>query len=160
MAKMGRPSDYSDALADTICEKLMSGESLRAIARLPTMPDASTLFRWLELHEYFRNQYARARTVQADLKFDELQEIADDGTNDWMTANDPDNPGYKANGEHQQRSRLRVDTLKWRLSKMLPKKYGDKIETTLRTEPGEPVEISASLDPIEAAKLYHKIMGT
>ena len=35
--------------------------------------------------------------------------------------------GYQLNGEHVQRSKLRVDTRKWYLSKILPKKYGDKI---------------------------------
>jgi hypothetical protein len=124
------------------------------------MPDASTIFNWLTQHEYFSSKYARARDIQAELGFDYLQEIGDDGTNDWMTANDPDNPGYKANGENIQRSKLRAETLRWRLEKLKPKKYGPKVETTLRTEPGAPLEISASLDPIEAAKLYHKIMGT
>ena len=155
---MGAPSKYTAALAKLVCEKLMAGESLRAICRLPSMPEAKTLFRWLDKRPAFRQQYARAREIQAELKFDELQEISDDGTNDWMQRNDPDNPGYQANGEYVQRSKLRADTLKWRLSKMLPKKYGDKIETTLRTEPGEPVAITATMTADDAAQAYQQLM--
>lgn len=59
---------------------------------------------------------------------DDVVEISDDGKNDWMQSNDPDNPGYRLNGEHQARSRLRVDTRKWYLSKLAPKRYGDKLE--------------------------------
>ena len=31
-------------------------------------------------------------------------------------------------GEHVQRARLRIDSRKWLMSKMAPKKYGDRIE--------------------------------
>jgi hypothetical protein len=44
--------------------------------------------------------------------------------------------GYELNGEHVQRSRLRIDTRKWHLSKMLPKVYGDKPGDDLRDEDG------------------------
>jgi hypothetical protein len=53
---------------------------------------------------------------------DELLEIADDGSNDWM---EREKGGYELNAEHIQRSRARIDTRKWLLSKMLPKVYGD-----------------------------------
>lgn len=63
---------------------------------------------------------------------DELLEVADDARNDWMERQD-DNGGssWKVNGEHIQRSRLRVDTRKWMLSKALPKVFGDKITQTV-----------------------------
>ncbi len=32
------------------------------------------------------------------------------------------------NGEHVQRSRLRVDSRKWLLSKLKPERYGDKLQ--------------------------------
>ena len=69
--------------------------------------------------------------AQADALAEETLEIADDGKNDWMLDNDPDNPGYKLNGEHVQRSRLRVDARKWFASKVAPKKYGEKVEQTV-----------------------------
>ncbi|EDT6018112.1 DNA packaging protein, partial [Salmonella enterica subsp. enterica] len=61
---------------------------------------------------------------------EELFDIADDGTNDWMEKLDKDGEaiGYQLNGEHVQRSKLRIDTRKWYLSKIMPKKYGDRIQ--------------------------------
>jgi hypothetical protein len=69
----------------------------------------------------FATRYARAQAAKLDLKAETLSEIAHDGRNDWMEQNDPDNPGYKLNGEHVQRSKLRVDTEKWLLSKLAPR---------------------------------------
>jgi hypothetical protein len=92
------------------------------------MPDCATVFRWIRVKEGFREQYTRAKEESADALLEETLDIADDGSNDWMESNDPNNPGYRANGEHVQRSRLRVDTRKWAMSKLKPKKYGDKLD--------------------------------
>jgi len=125
---MGRPSDFTPELALIICERLVEGESLRAICREDGMPSQSMVFRWLETHESFREQYTRARDMQADTFADELTEISDDARNDWMKRNHgEDDPGWVANGEHIQRSRLRIETRKWIASKLKPKKYGDKM---------------------------------
>jgi hypothetical protein len=87
------------------------------------------VFRWLESNDAFREQYARAREAQADTLADEILEISDDGSNDWMQRTGKDQePAWQLNGEHVQRSRLRVDSRKWFASKVAPKKYGDKLE--------------------------------
>ena len=59
-----------------------------------------------------------------------IRDIADDGSNDYMEKLDKDGEviGYSINGENIQRSRLRVDSRKWLASKLLPKKYGDKLD--------------------------------
>jgi hypothetical protein len=124
----GRPSLYSQELAARICEQLASGKSLRTVCKADGMPDMSTVFLWIQRHTEFSHQYARAKEEAADALAEEILDIADDGANDWIETNDPDNPGYKANGEHIQRSRLRVDTRKWYASKLKPKKYGEKID--------------------------------
>lgn len=133
--KPGRPSKYSNTLAETICARIMDGESLRAVCRDEEMPSRMTVLRWVASNEAFRDQYARACEIRADLLFDEMFEIADDATNDYMLqaskdAGDEDGVSLKAgfNSENVQRSRLRIDTRKWALSKMNPKKYGDKIQ--------------------------------
>jgi len=55
---------------------------------------------------------------------DEMREIADDGSNDWMERN-----GHRVvDNEAIKRSELRVKTIQWYLSKMLPRIFGDKIE--------------------------------
>lgn len=104
------------------------------------MPSQSMVFRWLEAHENFREQYARAREMQADVFADELTEISDDARNDWMKRNHgEDDPGWVANGEHIQRSRLRIDTRKWIASKLKPKKYGEKVDMTHAGPDGGPI---------------------
>lgn len=125
----GRPSDYTEELCDRICAELAEGKSLRTVCIPDEMPSTVTVFAWMRKHPEFLNRYARAKEESADALFEETIDIADDGTNDWMTDNDKDNAGYKLNGENIQRSRLRVDTRKWMMSKMRPKKYGDKITT-------------------------------
>lgn len=128
--KRGRPSLYSVEIADAICERLSSGMTLREVCRADDMPDESTVRKWaLRNHEDFFPQYAEAREVGYHAMADELIEIADDGSNDWMERNGSDGQTGDTviNGEHVQRSRLRLDTRKWLLSKALPKVYGDKL---------------------------------
>ena len=91
------------------------------------MPSAPHFLRWVAEDADLAEQYARAMEQRADAVFDDLIEIADDGTNDWMEKHGEDDEGYKLNGEHVQRSKLRVDARKWALARMNPKKYGDKL---------------------------------
>lgn len=121
----GRISDYTQELAAEICARLAEGMTLRQVCRGDGMPTESTVRRWvLEDRHGFSAQYAEARHIGYQSMADELLEIADDGSNDWMERNGE----TVANGEHVQRSRLRLDTRKWLLSKALPKVYGDKLD--------------------------------
>lgn len=129
--KNGRPSKYTKELADAICERLAMGESMRTVCIEETMPAMSTIFKWLRENDQFSEQYARAKQESADAMAEEILDIADNGTNDWETI-ELEN-GYEKeviNHEVLARSRLRVDTRKWLMSKMKPKKYGDKIDMT------------------------------
>jgi hypothetical protein len=127
---MGRPSTFTEELALSICERIAEGQSLRSICRLLDMPAQSTVFKWLTENVKFSEQYAHARVAQAELMADELLDIADDGSNDWMDRYDKEGnvSGRVVDQEAINRSRLRVDTRKWIASKLLPKKYGDKID--------------------------------
>ena len=120
--------EFSEEIADKICERLANAESLRKICLSDDMPSQTTVFRWLADERYasFRERYARAREAQADTLFDECLDIADDGTNDYMSGKDGEDEKY--NGDAVQRSKLRVDTRKWMASKLAPKKYGEKLE--------------------------------
>lgn len=128
--KRGRPSDYTEELAETICLRLAEGESLRSVCRDDDMPSKQAVLRWLARNESFRAQYVRAKEEGAEAIAEELFDIADDGSNDWMEKLDKDGEviGYQLNGEHVQRSKLRIDTRKWYLSKIMPKKYGERIQ--------------------------------
>lgn len=139
---MGRPSDYTPGVANIICGRLAEGESLRAICETEELPDKSTVFRWLSAHQDFRDQYARAREIQAETLVDEILEISDDARNDWMERNGDEGEavGWRLNAEHVQRSRLRVDSRKWFASKVAPKKYGDRIQNEHSGPDGGPIE--------------------
>lgn len=135
---MARPTIFTDDLASEICARIASGESMRSICRDDNMPVMSTVMLWLVdgNHQIFSEQYAKARQIQAETLADELFDIADDGSNDWMAKHGKDDePGYVLNGEHVQRSRLRVDTRKWYLSKVLPK-FADKQSVDLSSTDG------------------------
>lgn len=130
--KIGRPPIWDREIADTILARLADGESLREICRDPDMPSRPTVYGWvLNDTDGFADQYARARELQADSHADEIVDIADDGSNDWMERRREDGSVDEVvNHEHIQRSRLRVDARKWVASKLRPKRYGDKLDVT------------------------------
>lgn len=113
---------FSQETADAICARLAEGESLRSAAKAVGV-GASTVIDWTQAHPEFGEQYARARQIGYQLLADELIEIADDSSGDVVETED----GPRPNSEFTARSRLRLDTRKWMLSKMLPKVYGDKL---------------------------------
>lgn len=121
-----------DEIGKVICERIALGESLNAICKGDDMPDKATVIRWAldksdaENKDAFCNQYARARQIQAELRGDEILDIADDSTGDIKEINGRKIVDY----ENIARSRLKVDTRKWYLSKVLPKVYGDKLALT------------------------------
>ena len=130
--KGGRPTIFTQELADIICKRIAAGESLRRICFEPEMPNADTVFTWLidDKHKRFSENFSRARASQAELMFDEILDIADDGENDYMTITKGDTSYNMEDKEVTNRSKLRVETRKWYLSKVLPKKFGDKMDVT------------------------------
>lgn len=137
---MGRLTKYTDALGEAICARLAAGESLNAICKDEDMPSKAAVLLWVdEDRSGFADQYARARTRGYQLLAEELLEISDDGTNDYVERENKDGSTYQAvDHDHIARSRLRVETRKWLLSKMLPKVYGDK--TTIGGDPDAPIQ--------------------
>ena len=76
------------------------------------------------------DRYARAKELQMDYLAEEIIDISDDGKNDFMSVVRGDEVYEQENKEVTNRSRLRVDTRKWIMAKLAPKKYGDKIDVT------------------------------
>lgn len=111
---MARPSEYTKELGVAICKRIAEGESVRSIVKDENMPSSSSIFNWLldDDKKEFLEHYETARNIQAEVMFEELIEIADQ------------------QDENVMRDRLRVDTRKWYLSKVLPKKFGDKVDLT------------------------------
>lgn len=151
---MGRPSDFTQEIADLICDRIAEGDSLRKICREDGFPNKSTVFRWLGENSKFRDQYARAHEEQADTLFDDIVAIADDSANDYGFKEGEDKDGDGARpvflAENVQRSKLRVEARKWAASKLSPKKYGDFQRTELTGKDGGPISISIA-DQIRSA---------
>ncbi len=85
------------------------------------MPAMSTVFKWMGLHQEFVDRYARATDERTEAQAEEMLDIADDKEGD------------------PKRDRLRVDTRKWLMAKMKPKKYGDKVTTEHTGPEGGPM---------------------
>lgn len=114
-----------------VCGWLRQGYTLRQIGALQNMPAKTTIIQWLGEHEEFQDQYARAREVHAMLMEDEIQEIADDSRNDWIEREGKDGATeVVVNPEVVARARVRIDSRKWLMSKMAPKRYGDRVALT------------------------------
>lgn len=140
--KGGRPTDYNEEVAEEIIGRILDGQGVAEIGRDETMPSERTIFRWLAKYEEFCQRYARAKEISAEVMGEELLDIADNGSNDWMERKDKDgeNIGWQVNGEAIQRSRVRIDTRKWLMGKLKPKKYGDKLGLNVGDADGEPIE--------------------
>jgi hypothetical protein len=109
---------------------MASGESLREVCRTEGLPSESTVREWaLRDQDGFAAKYKTARELQAEAWADEMIEIADDGTNDWMERQSASGVIEQViNHDHIARSRLRVDTRKWIMAKLKPGTYGDKVQ--------------------------------
>jgi hypothetical protein len=107
---MGRPTGYSEAIANQLLEHIAEGESLRSICLDPDMPGLRTVFDWLDDHEDFRIRYARAREIQGDVMDDKILQTANDCTE-----------------ENAHSSKVKISAYQWRAMKLAPKKYGDKV---------------------------------
>lgn len=155
---MGSPQPFSQDAANEICKRLMQGQSLSEVCRDDAMPPRWQVYEWLAENQTFSDSYARAREIGADAIFDEIAQIADDATNDWMKAFGEDSEdggvGYKLNGEHVQRSKLRIDARKWVLARMSPKRYGEKLDLGVSGPNGGPIEtaVTFNLNPVKGRK--------
>jgi len=125
-ANRGRPSYYSSEIAETICGRLVDGESLRAICADPAMPARATVFRWLARNQEFRRSYALARQCHAeDFAFETLA-IVNDSSRDYVKTTGVDGKvTWVFDKENFARQRLRIKARKMILARMAPRKYGN-----------------------------------
>lgn len=116
--------DYTDALAETICDRISAGESLRGICSDSDMPSESGVYGWLARMPDFAEKYARARKHWADAQIEEIIAVS---RSTEMKADD---------------KRVQIDTLKWAMGK-LNGKYSDKLKHVGGDEDDAPIRYSA-----------------
>jgi hypothetical protein len=127
MAELGRPTSYTPEIAAIICQRIALGESLRSICRDEGMPPAPTVCEWaISNRQGFSEQYAQAREIGLDLMAMETIEIADTPQIGEKRKIDADGKVEVTTGDMIEHRRLRVDTRKWYLSKLAPKRYGEQ----------------------------------
>lgn len=124
----GRPSTYTDEMGDKICDLLTQGMSLRKICADPEMPCASAVYVWLDRFPSFAERYTRAREAATEDMLEDILSIADD-------------PALDA-----QEKRVRIDTRKWAMGKLKPKKYGEKQQVEVGNKEGEALKVESSAD--------------
>lgn len=121
-------------MALAICDRLSIGESLSAICRDDGFPAKTSVLRWLSRHESFRTQYRYAKEASQDAVAEEIFDILDE-----MPMSKPDGAMDAAAVAW---AKNRADSRKWYLSKIAPKKYGDKIEQTMTGANGGPIQVA------------------
>lgn len=108
-------------IQQSIVTRVMDGESIRSICSDDGMPSKATVFNWLSSDLEFRQAYLLAKQILAEQFAEEIVEISDDATNDFIDGRN----GRELDQEHVQRSRLRVDSRKWLAARLAPKRWGD-----------------------------------
>jgi hypothetical protein len=126
-----------------ICELIAEqGISLRKALKEVEI-SSQTFYIWIDNDEEKSKQYARASDDRHELIFEDIVIIADDQEADTYL----DKDGVEQiNHNVIQRARLRVDSRKWALSKMNPKKYGDRIEQDITLKQEQPLFLDVPKD--------------
>jgi hypothetical protein len=127
---------YTEEIAEHICDQLASGLSMRKICREPGMPDRRTVERWMESNPDFAAKCARAREIGFDENADQMREEIDAE-------------------EDVSKARLIFDYGKWRLSKLAPKKYGDRATIEGPGPNGEHLHADMSASVLAALRAKH-----
>jgi len=110
--------EFNQEAVDFICEKIANGDSLRKVLRehqaAQNLPGMSTIFKWLDAHESFAKQYARACDERVETFAEEIKDLSDEAV------------GKGAAGVNAKK--LQIETRKWLMGKTKPKKYGDRVQ--------------------------------
>lgn len=139
--------EFSEELADTICALIESGESVHAICKMNGMPNKKSVFRWLAKNPEFQNQYRAAKMAGIEALVDQMMDIARDSSKDFKMVK-----GKKTfDGDHVQRDRLKIDTIKWVATKLVPRLYGDTKQIN--------VDVEHSMKALSDEQLKKKIVS-
>lgn len=139
--KVGRPKKWNLNIETELLSQLAEGVSMVQACKPDHMPCKSLVFQWMRDIPGFMDRYKQAKAECADFFAEQIIEIADDGTNDYMSSmDDGGGTAFKFNGEHVQRSRLRCDSRKWIAARLMPDRYGDRVKNEHSGPDGEPIK--------------------
>ncbi len=133
--KAGRPSIFTPEVAHRIVGGLADGKSLTAICAADDMPGRRTVLDWQERDADFRARCARAREAGADIAFERMVQIE---------------AGVLAGEVEASAGRTVLSSMQWRLSKIAPKRFGDRLQVAGDAE--QPLVAQQQMTPLEAAR--------
>jgi hypothetical protein len=146
---MGRPSEYSQEIADAICERIAEGEPLRVICREDGMPAWRTVYDWLSKREEFSARFTRARDIGFDAIAEEALEIANTPLEGVRIEVGDDGKTKTVSEDMLGHRKLQIETRLKLLAKWAPKKYGDKLDLNH----GGSIRTTADLSDAELAAI-------
>jgi len=140
--KIGRPSIFTDKLADQICTRIALGNSLRKVCLADDMPDITTIIAWCREKPEFSKQYDRACVDRGNHLAEEALEIADQ-TPETEPVRDKAGEviDMKLHSAYVAWQKNRVDARRWFASKMSPKRFGDKVQTEVSGIDGSAIKV-------------------
>ena len=105
---------------------MAEGRGLKTICREEDgLPSVGTFLGWMDEDKSFADRYARARALCLDAMAEEMVHISD--TPEIGTKSVSKATGLEiTEGDMVEHRRLRVETRKWLLAKLAPKKYGER----------------------------------
>jgi hypothetical protein len=117
---MAYSEEQKEEILNNIFNMIESGKSLRfALSQIPL--SSSTFFIWIEEDHEKSKQYAYVIDIRTELKFESIEQ-------DYSEEPQRDAETGRIDSAWVQLQRLKIDAKKWELSKLNPKKYGDKIQ--------------------------------
>ena len=133
---VGRPSKYSEALADRIVEAMIDGSDLVAICQQPGFPDRASVYRWAAERPDFAARLEQAREALGDIAAFEIGQIAASCTPESAVAD-----------------RVKLAALQWRASRLAPRRYSERRVNELVGAGGGPVAVEARPAAIDVTAL-------
>lgn len=130
-----------ESIMADVCELLSEGKSLTATCKLVSDAKVQTVLDWVKNYPELAGQYTHARETGYALLADEIVSISDESCVEAKY--DGEDIKLVLDSTAVARNRLRVDTRKWMLSKMLPKVYGDKVTQEHVGADGGAIKIAA-----------------
>jgi hypothetical protein len=137
-ASLVRDVQITEELFLAVCDRLVQGEPLVLICADNAMPSRPQIMRYIHQNEKARETYYAAREMQCETLAEEAMLIASDDSNDFSY--DPRGKRISHN-DVVQRARLKTDALWKTMSKMAPRRFGDKNITEIQGNANNPVAL-------------------
>ena len=138
--------DQESVMPDILALIATTPKSLESICKSDErFPDARTVYRWIDASEELCQRYARAKQAQLQILADQLVDLADNDRICQKRTIKPDGSEEIVILDQVERTRVQIDTRKWLLSKLDPKKYGERIQQEHTGADGGPLQIISTV---------------